>query len=90
MTLSERLRAGHGPADPLCEEAADTIDALVQERDAARVVTDEMVERAARALMPGSMGWDRSSEYVRAAYRDNARAALTAALQPAPRNPEAG
>lgn len=44
-------------------------------------LSDQMVEAAARALSDISdMGWQTASEYQRDAWREQARAALTAAL----------
>ena len=49
------------------------------------VVTDEMVDRAARSLqyhesIPTIRSWDKLPEYQRERYRDRARFAITAAL----------
>ena len=44
-------------------------------------LSDQMVEAAARALSDISdMGWQTASEYQRDAWREQARAALTATL----------
>jgi hypothetical protein len=52
---------------------------------AARVVTDAMVERAAKAMWEGADGllgmWSKASEQSREHYHDLARRALTAALR---------
>lgn len=44
-------------------------------------VTDEMVERGAMGMAEGRDFWDVLDEETRQAYRDDARAALTAALR---------
>jgi hypothetical protein len=55
--------------------------------DEARVVTDAMVERAAKAMWEGADGllgmWSKASEQSREHYHDLARRALTAALSEA-------
>ena len=53
-------------------------------------VTDEMVERAARAVCPSILGWDGLLPHEQKRYLVDARAALTAALATQTKTPEAG
>ena len=58
---------------------AEAAEARVKELESRLTVTDEMVERAARAFARD--WWQHANAYDRARYRTRARAALTTALE---------
>ena len=66
---------------PTCPVIA-AFDTLTRERDAARTVTDAMVERAAKAWYEHATPyfWRLASQDTKRSFLSTARAALTAAL----------
>jgi hypothetical protein len=95
ITEIDALKAGDAPAIhfPRHEEIGNTLSSGDDKPAVAPapVVTDDMVEAGAKAIFAlyhdhhkgGAEGaWDREVEKVRDAYREQSRAALTAALTP--------